>query len=63
MANPQAYYDTATITAVESFVVQAPVARRSGIQTLELRIMSKLFYQLARARLYTYILPGGRVVV
>jgi hypothetical protein len=31
VANTQAYYDTATITAVKSFIVQAPVVFRTHV--------------------------------
>jgi hypothetical protein len=30
VANTLAYYDTATITAVKSFIVQAPAALKEG---------------------------------
>jgi hypothetical protein len=33
VTNTLAYYDTATITAVKSFIVQAPGARENGVKS------------------------------
>ncbi len=43
VANILAYYDTATITAVKSFIVLAP---GHLIQTLNLRMMRQVLYLL-----------------
>jgi hypothetical protein len=46
VANALAYYDTATITAVKSFIVQAPGVR-GGIQTHNLGIRIEVFFHYA----------------
>ncbi len=60
VANALAYYDTATIDAVKSFIVQAP----GGIQTLNLRFMSRVFchcsgLKYSKCLIWTKIFQGS----
>ncbi len=53
MANTLAFYDTATITAVNSFIIQAPVNNNLGTSTIKL--FTVVIKKLVRSSLtYTY---------
>ncbi len=51
VANTLAYYDTATITAVKSFIVQAPAG---GAVELYRNLSQLSFYENCVLNLYTY---------
>ncbi len=48
------FYNAAAIITVKSFIAQAPGAK-SGIQTLDLRMISRVFYHCATVSQYDFI--------